>query len=184
MKNSFFHFAAFFTLSLFMLNCQKTATPPQEDEIIDAVIIELPDGVPPFECTGDATELISTFYASEIANGACRAMVQNLGLTANSSRGTGIIIKNQAAYEKSLTCAVSQPVIDFENYFVLAGFYRHSSCATFKQHTVMLCDGKIVFSIDMLKGLCAGPNNVIFSMVAIKKMYITKEILIDMQFVN
>src|SRR5690606_25743436 len=111
MKNSFFHFAAFFTLSLFMLNCQKTATPPQEDEIIDAVIIELPEELHPFDCTGATPSSVATFYVDDITNGVCRAKVQNLSLTANSSRGTGIIIKNQAAYEKYLTCATSRPVI-------------------------------------------------------------------------
>ncbi|HRO69312.1 MAG TPA: hypothetical protein PK951_03000 [Chitinophagaceae bacterium] len=177
-------FTAFFLLSLLMAGCQKKGVPHEEEEIIDAVIIELPNGLPPFECTGGAPESIATFYVDEIGNSVCRAQIQNLGLTSNSGRATGIIINNQAAYDKYLTCAAAKPVIDFDNYFILAGLYRHSSCVSFKQHEVKLCDDKLIFRIDMLKGLCAGPNNVIFSMVAIKKIYSKREIIIDMQFTN
>lgn len=167
-----------------MAGCQKKGVPHEEEEIIDAVIIELPNGLPPFECTGGAPESIATFYVDEIGNSVCRAQIQNLGLTSNSGRATGIIINNQAAYDKYLTCAATKPVIDFENYFILAGLYRHNSCASLKQYEVKLCDDKLIFRIDMLKGLCAGPNNVIFLMVVVEKIYEDKTIVFDMQFSN
>ena len=185
MKNSFFHFAAFFILSMFMVNCQKTATPPQEEEeeIIDAVFMALDEDAPSFECTNDSQEVINTFYNDEITNSICRLNFQLIDSTAKSKRGIGMIIKNKAVFEKYFTCRESSPPIDFDNYFVLAGYYGYTSPPKLKEKKIILCGNKLVFKMDLEAGIAAQPGS-IFIMIAIERKYINKEILIDMRITN
>lgn len=167
-----------------MANCQKTATPPQEEEeeIIDAVFMALDEDAPPVEC-GEGGTPIATYYSEEIANGFCRLEVPLIDSAAKSKRGIGAIIRNQAAFNKYFTCRETLPSIDFENYFVLAGLYRHHSGASFKKQALTQCGDTIVFKMEMRKGLQAAPYS-IFSMAAIEKKHYNKKILFNMEFTD
>ncbi len=168
--------------SLLMVGCEKTPTPPEEEEeeTADAIISELPEENTPFECTEGDPEPVSTFYTDEIANGICRTKIHNLGLTSGSSRAIGIIIKNQEAYDKYVQCSEFANTLDFDKYFVLVGVFRNYM--TFLNSSdIFTCNNKIIFKINMVRGIGGDVGHHAFSMVVIEKKYINQEIVFDMQ---
>ena len=178
-KNFPTNFAVFLLFSVLITGCQKKDTTHGEEEINEAVIVELSEGLPPFECAGSAPELITTVYTNEIANGACLPQIQNFDLPIGSGNAFGIIIKNQASFQKLIKCNSFPGSIDFNKYFVLAGFYYKSK--TFLDSlTLFTCDNNLVFKMDMSDGV-GGDVGFVFSMAVVDRKYLGKEIVFDMQ---
>ena len=177
-------FTAFLLLSLLMAGCQKKGAPHEEEEeqTIDAVFMALDENAPPLNC-GEGGTPVPVFYTEEIANGFCRLEVPLVDSAAKSKRGIGAVIRNKAAFDKFFTCRETRPPIDFDKYFVLAGFYRHHSGAFFKNHEILQCGDSIFFKIHMKKGLQAATYSV-FSMVSIEKKYSNMAIHFEMEFTD
>ncbi len=183
-KNLLHSFTAFLLLSLMMAGCQKKGTPVEEEDeqTIDAVFMALDENAPPLDC-GEGGTPVPVFYTEEIANGFCRLDVPLVDSAAKSKRGIGAVIKNKAAFDKFFTCREIRPPIDFDNYFVLAGLYRHHSGAFFKNHEILLCGDTIVFKVNMTKGAQAASYSV-FSMVSVEKKYSNMAIHFEMEFTD
>ncbi len=178
-KNLLPSFTVFLLLSLAMAGCQKKGTPHDEEGIIDVVIIELPDGLPTFECTIGIPDSVTTYYTDEITTGSCLPQIQNIDLPNSSSNAIGIIIKSQASFKKLIQCNSFSGSIDFEKYFVLGGFY-YKSKAFLDSLNVFTCDNSLVFKMNMSKGV-GGDIGFVFSMAVIDRKYMDKEIFFDMQ---
>ena len=178
-KNLQNSFTAFLLLSLLMAGCQKKVTPVEEEEIIDAVIIELPDGLPTFVCQNGIRDSVSTYYTDEITNGSCLPQISNIDIPKGSSDAVGIIIKSRESFKRLIKCNSFYGSIDFEKYFILAGFY-YKSKAFLDSLNVFTCDNSLVFKMNMSKGV-GGDIDFVFSMAVIDRKYMNKEIFFDMQ---
>ena len=178
-------FTALLLLSLMVTGCQKKGAPHEEEEeqTIDAVFMALDENAPPLNC-GEGGTPVPIFYTEEIANGFCRLEVPLVDSAAKSKRGIGAVIKNKAAFDKFFTCRETRPPIDFDNYFVLAGIYGHTSSPVILiQKEVSVCNNKLLFKMELGAGIAAQPGG-IFIMIAIERKYIDKDVLIDMRIVR
>lgn len=127
------------------------------------------------DCDGDNVQQVESFYIDEFESTPCG--LQNIE---GNEKETHLVINTQADFEKYFTCA-EQLAIDFEEYFILAGMYRHHQCALLDSQQVSICNNKIVYKIRMREQICQAPSAVFYSIV-IKKKYRALPVEFDVQF--
>lgn len=132
----------------------------------------------PQDCSGDNAQSIETFYSEEFAGAPCG--LQNID---NDKKEVNLILTTQTDFDKYFNCAAQLPVIDFDNYFILAGMYRHHQCAVFDSQSVSVCNNKIKYSVTMLEQDCQAITSVFYATV-IEKEYNNLPIDFDVQFKN
>lgn len=128
-------------------------------------------------CEGDNTQYLETFYSEEFLSIPCG--LQNIESDENE---VNLVITNQTDFEKYFTCA-EQLDIDFEEFFILAGMYRHRQCAVFDSQQVLFCNNKIVYRVRILEQICAAFTNVYYFAV-IDRQYKNLPVVFDVKFSN
>ncbi|MFD2036923.1 hypothetical protein ACFSKL_19115 [Belliella marina] len=129
------------------------------------------------DCEGDNAHQVESFYIDEFESASCG--LQNIG---GNEKETNLVITTQADFEKYFTCS-EQLTIDFDEYFILAGMYRHQQCAEFDSQQVLLCNNRIVYKVRMLEQICQAPIAVFYSTV-IEKKHNALPVEFDVQFKN
>lgn len=128
------------------------------------------------DCTGDNAQSIDTYYENEFENAFCQ--LQNID---DSKEETHLIIKSQSDYEKYVSCTEKLPTIDFDEYLVLAGVYRHHQCALFNWQSVVLCENEIIYRVRLLEQDCQILTSITYFNV-ISKEFDENKIEFDVQF--
>ncbi len=179
MKNLLNPFTVLLFCSLLMVGCEKSPAPPpeEEEEIVDVIEVAIKENTAPYICGESSSVPIETFYNNEFERGTCFKNIKT------PSRIVGVIIKNQAAYEKYMGCSSALPLIDFDNYFIIGGLFRNTSCSKeAHEENISLCSNKIIYKAIVRKGICAGPS-ITTSLVVIEKKYSSSEVVFDLQII-
>lgn len=129
-------------------------------------------------CEGDNAEVPEVFYSEELASITC-----GLQSVESDNKEVNLVITNQADLEKYFTCHGQLPKIDFDKYFILAGSYTHHQCAVFDSQRVSICDGLLVYKVNMLQQDCQAITSVVYATV-IENKYNNLPIDFDIQFKN
>lgn len=132
----------------------------------------------PVNCENMNGNVIDSFENLLFEDMTC--LIQNI----NPDQGTvNLEIKTQSDYENYFACSSPLPEIDFENYFILAGRYRHRQCAVFDSQQVLLCNNRIVYRVRMLEQICAAFTNVYYFTV-LEKKYSNWPVEFDVKLIN
>lgn len=130
------------------------------------------------DCSGDNAQSIDTYYENDFETAFCQ--LQNIDI---SKEEIHLIIKSQTDFEKHVSCTEDLPKIDFDQYFVLAGIYRHHQCAAFDQQSVLLCGNNLIYRVRLLEQDCLAAIPVLYFTV-IGKEFDDNEIEFDVEFSN
>lgn len=131
-------------------------------------------------CEGDNAQPVETFFTEDFEIATCQLNAENID---HSEKETHLIIKTQSDFEKYVSCTENAPTIDFDEYFVLAGIYRHQQCAIFDRQSVVLCEERLIYRVRLLEQDCLAITSVTYFTV-ISKDHDSKEVEFDVQFSN
>jgi hypothetical protein len=131
-------------------------------------------------CDGDNAQPIETFFDSDFDSAICQLNAQNID---QSEKETHLIIKTQNDFERYVNCTEDVPEIDFNEYFILAGMYRHHQCTVFDRQEVLLCDNRIVYKVELLEQICAALTNVSY-FVVIDRQYENLPFVFNVKILN
>jgi hypothetical protein len=131
-------------------------------------------------CDGDNAQPIETFFDSDFDSAICQLNAQNID---QSEKETHLIIKTQNDFERYVNCTEDVPEIDFNEYFILAGMYRHHQCAVFDRQEVLLCNNRIVYEVELFEQICAALTNVSY-FVVIDRQYENLPFVFNVKILN
>lgn len=124
-------------------------------------------------CTGENGMQVETFYNEEFQQFPCGIQLDD------ESFGTrNFIIKTQEEFENLITCNAGAPTIDFNEYFVLAGRFRYKDVANLQSQSVILCENRLVYNVEIQKTILNSITNTFYYQV-ISKEYINYEIIFN-----
>jgi len=92
-----------------------------------------------------------------------------------------VIIKSRSELEKNLRCFSEFQGVDFNNYFIIAGQYAHSSCILFDSQVMRICQNKIIHDVTLQEQVCQAPTDIPYFAV-IEKRYQDFELITNIKF--
>jgi len=93
------------------------------------------------------------------------------------------VIKNQSDYIKHIHCSADLPEVNFDDYFILAGVYKHHQCAIFESQSVVVCGDQLIHTVFLLEQDCLAITPVSY-MTAVSREFESKAIRFEVQFSN
>jgi len=129
-------------------------------------------------CRMENAQSIDTFYDAEF-------LALNCGPKNLEGYGMSEVyeIKSQSDYIEYITCSSDLPEFNFEDFFILAGVYRHHQCAIFDSQSVVVCGDQLIYTVFLLEQDCHAVTPVPY-MTAVSREFENKAIRFEAQFVN
>jgi hypothetical protein len=127
-------------------------------------------------CDGEMAFQVQTFLTEEFE--ACG--LQNLD---HRQKEVNLIIKTQAEFEKYVSCQPQSDPIDFNEFFLLAGRYKHQQCVRFDRQEVTICENRIFYTVNLMEQDCYSISDV-FYFALIDRKFEDLEVKFNVKFKN
>lgn len=127
----------------------------------------------PEKCLGEDAFLVETFYNEELLQFPCAILPED-----ESYGARNFIITTQDEFDETFICNDGFPTIDFNQYFVLAGRFRYRDDASLQSQSVILCENKLVYNVEIKKSILNSITNVFYYQV-VDREYLNKDIIFN-----
>lgn len=141
--------------------------------LVGVVFISCEPSFNPENCSGEDSLQIETFYNEEFQQFPCAIQLDD-----ESFGIRNFIIKSQEEFENIMSCNAGSPLIDFNEYFVLAGRFRYKDSASLQSQSVIICDNRLVYNVEIQKSILNSITNTFYYLV-ISREYINYEIIFN-----
>lgn len=144
--------------------------------ILLSVLVTFVSCEPSFDlekCLGEDAFLVETFYNEELLQFPCAILLED-----ESYGARNFIITTQDEFDEILICNDGFPSIDFNQYFVLAGRFRYRDDASLQSQSVILCENRLVYNVEIKKSILNSISNTFYYQV-VDREYLNKEIIFN-----
>lgn len=141
--------------------------------LVGTALISCEPSFDPEKCLGEDPFLVETFYNEELLQFPCAILLED-----ESYGARNFIITTQDEFDEIFNCNDGFPTIDFNQYFVLAGRFRYRDDASLQSQSVILCENKLVYNVEIKKSILNSISNVFYYQV-VDREYLNRDIIFN-----